>query len=139
MTIQTPAGPILLADSIHDLSALAYTRFNQAWLRQTGLATDGHAIQEHLARHAAFLSTGETEAAAVSFNNLVAALNAQEAGEPLLAAILAPAVRSIGGTTYEDLTPDGLARTAEAILATGITQGALAEAVEALKKKYSAN
>lgn len=139
-TLDTPAGPLTLADSIHEVTALAYTRFNQAWLRQTGLATDGHGIQDHLARHAAFLGAGELEAAGVSFNNLIEALNAQDAGEPFLAAVLAPLLRTVAGTPWPaDGTPDGLARAADAIMATGISQGALVQATEDVKKKFSAN
>lgn len=138
-TLETPAGPIVLADAIRELSAEAYMRFNQAWLRQTGLATDGHAIQEHLARHALFLQSDDKQALANSFNNLIESVNAQEAGEPFLAAVLAPCVRSIGGMSYGDLTPDALTTTAQAILATGIGQEALEEAVESLKKKFSTN
>lgn len=138
-TIQTPAGPICYADDIRTLSALAYLRFTQAWTRQTGLATDQHAIQAHLARHAAFLGAKDSEGAAASFDNLIESLNAQEAAEPLLAAVLAPCVASIAGLPYAEQTPAGLERTAWAILETGIGLVELEEAVENLKKKFSTN
>jgi hypothetical protein len=136
-TLDTPTLPIVLADSIRELSAEAHLRFNQAWLRQTGLATSGHEIQSHLQRHALFVQQGDLNAIGISLNNLVESFNAQEAGEPFLAAVLAPCVRSIGSITYADLTPAGLEKTANDVLATGIGQAALEETVELLKKNFS--
>lgn len=136
-TLDTPTLPITVADSIRELSAEAHLRFSQAWMRQTGLATDGHAIQAHLSRHALFIGADDKEGIATSFNNLVESVNALEAGEPLLAAVLAPCVRAIGTVPCGDLTPAGLEATARAVLATGIGQLALEEAVEQLKKKFS--
>ena len=138
-TIHTPGGTIVYADDIRTLSALAYLRFTQAWTRETGLANNQHEIQAHMARHGAFLGAKDAEASIVSFENLIESLNAQEAGEPLLAAVLAPAVQSIGGRACTDLSPSGLETTAWAILESGISQQQLEEAVDNLKKKSSAN
>lgn len=133
-TLPTPTLPITFADSIREITAEQHLRLNQAWMRETGLATSGHQIQAHLHRHYLFVEAGDVTGIRTSFNNLVESFNAQEAGEPLLAAVLAPAVRRIGTVEYADHTPADLEQTAAAVLATGVTYEALALAVEALKK-----
>ena len=139
MTITTPAGPILLAASIRELSAARYLCFNQAWAREAGLGPDVYAADSHLARLALFLGQGETGAAAAELNNLLLGLQQLHHGAeavPLLAAVLAPLVVSIAGRPCPEATESALAATAAALLATGITEADLRAAVEQSKKNF---
>ena len=140
MTINTPAGTILLAANIRELSAHRYLCFNQAWAREAGLGPDVYAADSHLARLALFLGQGETAAAAGELNCLLLSLQQLHHGDaavPLLAAVLAPLVVSIAGRLCPEATESALADTARALLASGITEDDLREAVERSKKNFN--
>jgi malonyl CoA-acyl carrier protein transacylase len=150
MTIPTPAGPLVLADSIRDLPARNYLLFNQACVRENGLGTDIYDADSHISRLGLFLHKKETDLAQGEFNNLLLGLEnlaGADAAHPerpeaqhLQAAVLAPLVVSIAGVAFTDnFTQDGLRRAHNAILATGISQGALEQAVEDSKKKFMRN
>lgn len=142
MTVDTPAGPLMLAASIRELSAYRYLCFNQAWAREAGLGADVYAADSHLARLALFLGQGETGAAAAELNNLMLGLlhlNQGPDAVPLLAAVLAPLVVSIAGRPCPDATETALADTAAAVLASGISEADLRAAVEQAKKNFKAN
>lgn len=136
-TIQTPAGDLTYNDSIRTISAQAYAAFNQAWVKQTGLATEGSGINKKLGQLGAFIGQNEQLGAVNAFNNLCEGLDLMEAGESLLAGVLAPCVVSIGDKVYTDYSPDGLKATAAAVLASGLGQYELQKAVDDLKKKLS--
>lgn len=141
MTVNTPAGPLVLAASIRELSAARYLCFNQAWAREAGLGPDVYAADSHLARLGMFLSQNETAAARTELNNLMLGLlHLQQGPEavPLLAAVLAPLVVSIAGQSVPaEVTETALSATAAAVLATGITEEGLRNAVDQSKKKTS--
>lgn len=139
MTIPTPAGPILLAASIRELPAARWTLFHQAWAREMGADGTVYGTDSHLSRLGLFIGAGNLEAIRGEFNNLVLNLQNMTASAPQhpQAAVLAPLVVSIAGRVVADYSEAGLAATAAAILATGITQAALAEAVEQSKKNFN--
>jgi len=139
MTVTTPRGLIVLHDSIRDLSATRYLLFNQAWARENGLGTDIYDADSHLARLGMFMKADTLPALATEYNNLLLGLDALMAGEHLQAATLAPLVVSINGKVCADASESGLKATAAAILATGITQAALEEAVSESKKNFKRN
>lgn len=139
MTLDTPAGPVLLADSIRELSAHRYLLFNQAWARENGLGTDLYQQDSHLLRLGLFLGAGNLDALRNEYNNLLLGLHNLTQGEDaehLQAAVLAPLITHLAGQPRPDVSPAGLLATAKALLATGLTQGALAEAVEGSKKNF---
>lgn len=149
MTIDTPGGPILLADSKDSLSALRYLRFNQACARENGLGTDIYDSDSHLVRLAMFLNKGEVSAAKGEMTNLLLNLQNLAGANPafperpetvhLQAAVLAPLVLSIDGIEQPETSAAGLTVTAAAILATGLTQSQLEQAVADSKKNFSPN
>lgn len=143
MTVSTPAGPIILAASIRELSAARYLCFNQAWAREAGLGPDVYAADSHLARLGLFLASNDTAAAAGELNNLLLGLlHLQQGPEavPLLAAVLAPLVVSIAGQPVPvEPTETALAATAAAVLATRIPEAELRDAVEQSKKNFIRN
>ena len=141
MTIDTPAGPLILSASIRELSAARYLCFNQAWAREAGLGPDVYAADSHLARLGLFLSQNDTAAARGELNNLLLGLLHLQQGPdavPLLAAVLAPLVVSIAGQAVPaEPTESALAATAQALLATGLTEADLRAAVERSKKNFA--
>jgi hypothetical protein len=141
MTIPTPAGPLVLADSIRDLSALRYLRFSQAWAKESGLGADMYATDSHLARLGLFLREGDYAAAGTEYNNLLLGLGSHgKADAPhLLCEVLAPLVVSLSGAAHADVSEAGLSATTAALLAAGLTQGQLVEAVEQAKKNFRPN
>jgi hypothetical protein len=139
MTLDTPAGPIVLADSKDSLSAYRYMRFNQACARENGLGTDIYDADSHLARLNLFMKPDQLPALKGEYNNLLLQLEALMADEHLLAAVLAPLVVSINGVGCPDTTVSGLKETAAAVLATEITQTQLEAAVDDSKKNFRPN
>ena len=142
MTLDTPAGPVVLADSIRELSAYRYLLFNQAWARENGLGTDLYAVDSHLLRVGLFMANEHKEARINEYNNLLLGLHNLMQGadaEHLQAAVLAPLIMHLAGQPRPDVSPAGLLTTATALLATGLTQGALADAVEGSKKNFKRN
>lgn len=150
MTLTTPQNvAIEICDTINDLSALRYLRFNQAWARENGLGTDIYDADSHLVRLAVFLRKRELEACDSEITNLLLGLEnlagADEAyperpeTQHLQAAVLAPLVLTIGSARCDDVSAAGLRRTHDALLASGISQGQLAKAVEDSKKNFKPN
>jgi hypothetical protein len=135
VTIETPAKkPIQVGNDPREISAARYLKFNQAWTKETGLGSDVHNIDSALRKLGLFIQEGATVAAQHAYTNLVQGLVALEDAVPLKALVLATVTLRIGDTPCEDLSDEGLLKTAEAILATGIMQDDLVEAVEAVKK-----
>lgn len=141
MIVKTPAGEIVLADSINDLSAQRYLLFNQAWVRAMGEGGDFYGTESHLARIGLFLNKKNVDAARSEYTNLVLHLRNLSGSMPehLIAQALAPLVVSIAGIAFTTITEAGLKATANAILATGITEGNLQKAVEDSKKNFQPN
>jgi hypothetical protein len=141
MTIEVPQGKrtiaIVLADSIRELSAYRWTLFHQAWAREVGADGTFYGTESHLARLNLFIGAGDLAAIRGEYNNLVLNLSTMtKAPENMQAAVLAPLVVSIDGKPRPDTTASGLDATVKALLATGITQGQLVEAVEESKKNF---
>lgn len=141
MIISTPAGPIEVTDSIRTLRADRYLLFHQAWAMQVGVGSDMYAAEGHFARTGVLLAQNLVAEALVSHNNAVLALTNLTAPVPVhyLAAVLAPLVVSIAGVPRQDFGEQGLADTAVAVLATGLTQAQLEEAVTESKKNFRPN
>lgn len=143
MTIEVKQGKqthsIVLADSIRDLSAARYLLFNQAWVREVGVGGDFYGTESHLARIGVFLRANNLAAVAGEYNNLLLHLQNLTSSSPqhLQAAVLAPLVVSINAIACHDTSEAGLLATATAVLATGLTQAQLTEAVEQSKKNFN--
>lgn len=141
MKLDTPKGPILLAASIRELSAARWTLFHQAWAREMGADGTVYGTDSHLSRMGIFIGAENMPAIKGEFNNLLLNLHNMTGNAPqnMQAAVLAPLVVSINGHARPDTSEAGLEATAAAILATGIMQGELEEAVEASKKNFNKN
>jgi hypothetical protein len=141
MIVTTPKGDIVLAASIRELRADCWTKFHQAWAREIGADGTVYGTDSHLSRLGMFIGAKNLEAIQGEFNNLLLNLKNMTSPEPqhMQAAILAPLVVSINGKAHHDVSESGLAATAAAVLATGITQGKLQEACEQSKKNFRPN
>lgn len=145
MTIEVQQGKktniIVLADSIRELSAANYMLMQQAWAREVGVGSDMYAQDGHLARLGMFLSPDALPSARIEYTHTVMGFTNLTKAVPdnYKAAILAPLVVSINGVPHTDKSEAGLLATCAAILATGLTQGQLADACEESKKKFRAN
>jgi hypothetical protein len=145
MIIEVPQGKrtvsIVLADSIRDLSAANYMLMQQAWAREVGIGSDMYAQDGHLARLGMFLAPDSLPAARIEYSHTVMGFTnlTKEVPTNYRAAVLAPLVVSIDKVAHTDKSEAGLAATAAAILASGITQGQLVDACEQSKKKFQPN
>jgi hypothetical protein len=141
MTVSTPKGPILLADSINELSAKRWTLYHQAWAREVGADGTFYGTESHISRLGIFIAAENMGAIRGEYNNLLLNLRniTSAAPENMQAAVLAPLVVSINGQPRTDITQDGLANTIKAVLDTGISQGLLRDTVEKVKKNFSQN
>jgi hypothetical protein len=142
MIIEVPQGKrtvsIVLADSIRDLSAANYMLMQQAWAREVGIGSDMYAQDGHLARLGMFLAPDSLPAARIEYSHTVMGFTnlTKEVPTNYRAAVLAPLVVRIDEVAHTDKSEAGLAVTAAAILASGITQGQLVDACEQSKKNF---
>jgi hypothetical protein len=140
MIVNTAAGDLVLADSIRTLSAQRYMLFNQAWAKELGIGADMYAQDGHLARLGPLIKAKD-DGAIIEYTHTVMAFTNLTSKAPVSykAAILATLAVSLGERQFPDCSEEALKATAEAILASGITQGDLEDAVEESKKKFSPN
>jgi hypothetical protein len=136
MIIEVPQGKrtvsIVLADSM---------LMQQAWAREVGIGSDMYAQDGHLARLGMFLAPDSLPAARIEYSHTVMGFTnlTKEVPTNYRAAVLAPLVVSIDKVVHTDKSEAGLAATAAAILASGITQGQLVDACEQSKKNFQPN
>ncbi len=137
MILTTPAGTeIHVLDAVRGVSAHRYMLFNQQYHKQQHLGSDDNDLQSHLNRLNLFLSSGDLAASRNEFNNYLLTLHTIQHAENPNARALACVTASIDAEACEDLSEEGLERTAARLLATGLTQVQLEEAVAAVKKNY---
>lgn len=137
-TIETPTQPIHIGDNPRDISAARYLKFSQACIQEVGLGTDINDLDSHLRRLGMFIGAKDP-AAATAYTNLLQGINSIDAAAPLKALVLATVTLRVGETACTDLSEAGLKETAQRILDTDISQHALTEAVEAVKKNCKPN
>lgn len=123
--------------SIEELPVERHIRFQQQLIIASGVGHTAQDVEGHFRRLHTLLAHARHEEAAEEAAHLFGAYAFALAGTDLDLLALCCLVAAVSGGATDDLTPDGLQRTAALLTAGGLTMGALRGELAVVKKKFA--
>ena len=134
--LTTPNGnTVLVYSTAKEMPIARYNEFQKYLLIESGIGASMEAVDTHYAKQVAYIASDKKDDAIKEAENTRHCIASILGGINYTSMAFAAMVSSIDGIPYDDISEEGIEKTVAILGTTGISQGEIEEAAEALKKK----